>query len=96
MRYLITPAILVLVALGMCPAEGRDVEIDFEFLKVGLKRKAVIELLGPPSAQSKSQSLFVGHRKLVWITPSGARYATFFVHDRLWRWKKCTPGLKGC
>ena len=94
MRHLIALAICTFFTLGIFSAEGHDLELDFEFLKPGLERKSVIDLLGPPIIQSKSQSLFVEHRKLTWISPNGTRYTASFVHDRLWRWKKCSTRLK--
>ncbi len=86
----------VLVALASTSATAQDLELDFHFLKLGFTRKAVIEMLGEPASQTKSTTLFVEYRRLVWIGPDGEQYVTSFVQNRLWRWKKCSASIKKC
>jgi hypothetical protein len=73
-----------------------DIGLDFEFLRVGLTRKAVVDRLGAPNAQSKSETLAVTQRKLTWVDPEGQRYVASFLFDRLWRWKKCSATATDC
>ena len=96
MRTLSKLVCCALVALTSASAEAQDLDIDFHFLKLGLTRKAVTDMLGPPTAQSKSKSLFIEYRRLIWIGPDGQKYTASFVQNRLWRWKNCTPSIKSC
>lgn len=86
------------MSLVLFPARGasQDLEIDFEFLKVGQTRKAVVDKLGEPSSQSRSSSFHIEYRKLTWVGSDGWRYTTSFIQNRLWRWKKCSPSSADC
>jgi hypothetical protein len=77
-------------------ATAQDIGLDFHFLEVGMKRKAVIARLGTPNAETQSQTLFVKYRRLTWLDPEGRRYSASFVSDLLFRWKTCSPGAGDC
>jgi hypothetical protein len=73
-----------------------DVELDFHFLHLGLSRKAVVSLLGKPSAQAESETLTIKYHKLMWVGSDGTNFVAAFVQDRLWRWKTCSVSLTDC
>jgi hypothetical protein len=91
--------ILVSGALVMSMSSAvtaQDIDLDFHFLAVGMKRKAVIAMLGTPNAETQSQTLFIKYRRLTWLNPEGRKYSASFVSDRLFRWKTCSAGPGDC
>jgi hypothetical protein len=77
-------------------APAPDLELDFHFLKAGLSRKAVIKMLGVPTGQTESHTLFVKHHKLMWEGSGDKKFIAAFVQDKLWRWKVCSTNLLDC
>jgi hypothetical protein len=75
---------------------AQNIELDFHFLEVGMKRKAVIAALGTPNTETQSQTLFIKYRRLTWLDPEGRRYSASFVSDRLFGWKICSAGAGDC
>jgi hypothetical protein len=75
---------------------AEDIELDFRFLEVGMKRKAVVAILGLPKAETESQTLFVKYRRLTWLGQDGRKYSASFVSDRLFRWKICAGSVGSC
>lgn len=73
-----------------------DLELDFNFLRLGLTRRAVIDMLGTPDAQAQSRTLAIKYHKLMWTGPEGKKFVAAFIHDRLWRWKTCSASVADC
>jgi hypothetical protein len=96
----LTSAVLVSAMFGTASAQDSaptpDIELDFKFLRLGLPRKGVISMLGTPNAQTESQTLHIKYHKLSWNTPDGQKFVAAFIHDRLWRWKKCSATVLNC
>jgi hypothetical protein len=78
------------------PERAKDVDLDFHFLKFGLTRKAVINIFGAPTATVEWHTLGIRYHRLEWVNSSRNRFATFFLNDRLIRWKKCTATMADC
>lgn len=92
-------ALAVTIASAVVAQEtkpAQDIELDFHFLRLGLTRKNVINMLGTPSALAESQTLAIKYQKLMWIGPEGQKYVAAFVHNRLWRWKTCSATVSDC
>lgn len=96
MRNLAKIGCCAAVVLIPTSAAAQDLELDFHFLKLGLTRNTVVEMLGPPMAQSKSNTLFIEYRRLIWIGSDGQKYVASFIQNRLWRWKTCTASIMSC
>lgn len=87
---------LLLVVLTSVSSGAQDLELNFEFLKVGDTRKALIDALGAPSAETRSHSLGIEHRRLIWLGSNGKKFTASLVGGRLWRWKRCTGSPIDC
>jgi hypothetical protein len=96
----LTSAVLASTMFGIASAQDSaslpDIELDFRFLRLGLPRKGVIRMLGTPNAETESETLHIKYHKLTWNTPDGQKFVAAFVHDRLWRWKKCSATVVDC
>jgi hypothetical protein len=68
-----------------------DVALEFEFVQLGQKRSEVVKALGAPTAETKSKTLGLQHRRLAWIADN-RKYIVSFVADRVWRVKRCDLG----
>lgn len=86
---------VVLVSLAWSAALAEpDIELNWNFLKFGMTRAAVVKILGEPSAESKSIVVIVEHRKLFWF--ADRVFVATFVQDRLLHWKRCDRGVARC
>jgi hypothetical protein len=73
-----------------------DHEIDFRFLKFGQARRAVVEMMGTPDSETRTETLSLRRHRLIWLDDDGRRYVASFLNNRLFYWKTCTPGARGC
>jgi hypothetical protein len=89
-------AAALVTATLISEAAASDRELDFYFLKFGQRRNAVVEILGPPDAESRAETLSFKHHRLIWLDQDGRKYAASFLNDRLFRWKTCTAQTRGC
>jgi hypothetical protein len=91
---------MILLAAGAFAEEEKapplDIELDFRFLRAGLTRKAVVEMLGTPGGQTESQTFALKFHKLMWTGPDGRRFVAAFINNRLWRWKTCSVSVADC
>ena len=72
-------AIVITTIAAAQEAKVPDIELDFRFLRLGLSRKAVINTMGAPNSQTKSQTLMIKYHRLMWTDPEGQKFVAAFV-----------------
>jgi hypothetical protein len=87
---------LALMVPTLSAASEPDIGLNYHFLKVGLTRKAVVEMFGPAAAEMESRTIGIRQHRLTWIEPDGTKFAVFFVAQRAWRWKRCSASVAEC